>query len=64
MRFTDQWRLLCMMKRSSPGTLAECELHPISLREVQRYKNSGCLADENMSHLELFRYDNDAWSGS
>lgn len=24
------------MKRSSPGTPAECELHPISLREVQR----------------------------
>lgn len=60
MRFTDQWRLLCMMKRSSPGTPAERELHTIFLLKAQCNKNNGCLVDENISHLELFGYDDDA----
>lgn len=35
MHFTDQWRLLCMMKCSSPDMPAECELHLIFLLKVQ-----------------------------
>lgn len=34
------------------------------LLKVQRNKNNGCFVDENISHLELFGYDNEAWSES